>query len=314
MPTLLLFWGSLATLVFILISFLLLAWKYGIDADWSVLFRLDPLYLLLAGLLLFLYHTFDVLRLKTIAAGYRIRYPWGYAYATSLVSTFGATVTPAHVGGVLIIFYMLKRLRVKPTKIWGTILFKTVSGVSFFILAFPLTLYSVYAQPELVQKLFTLLLIFLLFSAASYPVVKLFKRFEKDKKPKLLKTLKLYCLALIYFWKHNKVLFLKACLYSVLLYLTFLSFAPALLKAFGTEVSLIKVYLIQLPLLYAIFGSPSPGGSGVGELGAAALFQGLLPPETLGVFVILWRLISQYLSAAAGGILFIRYLAKDLRE
>jgi len=79
---------------------------------------------------------------------------------------------------------------------------------------------------------------------------------------------------------------------SVILYVCFLLIAPALAKAFGKEESFGELFLAQISLLYAIFMSPTPGGSGVGELGGLAVFASFLEPFELGVFVILWRLIS----------------------
>jgi uncharacterized protein (TIRG00374 family) len=67
-------------------------------------------------------------------------------------------------------------------------------------------------------------------------------------------------------------------------------------------------------LVYAIFTSPSPGGSGVGELGAAALFADLIPDKVIGLFVILWRFFSQYFSAIVGGILFTYFVLKDWKS
>ena len=86
------------------------------------------------------------------------------------------------------------------------------------------------------------------------------------------------------------------------------------MKAFHLHFNLWEVYLIQLPLIYAVFSSPTPGGSGVGEVGAVAIFQGIIPTAILGLFVILWRFFSQYLGATIGGIVFLTILLKDLRE
>ncbi len=316
MPLAVLFWGSVLTSLFVLTSFALLVWKFAPVTDWGYLFHLNFNYIGLALLLVFLYHTFDMLRLKTIAEGYRIKYSYSYAYATSLIATFGATITPAHVGGELIIFYMLKRLGARNSKIWGTILFKTVSGMSFFILALPFFVYYLFKNPAVLKKLTILGIIFLFFSLISYPVWKFFQKYkpQNSKHRKFLKTLKLYCLTVVYFWKKQKVLFLKACFYSILLYLTFLSFAPVLLKAFNVKLPLWKIYMIELPLVYAIFTSPSPGGSGIGELGAAALFADLIPDKVIGLFVILWRFFSQYFSAIVGGILFTYFVLKDWKS
>ncbi len=309
MPFAALFWGSLITSGFVIISFAILIFKFSSTTDWSLLKSIDFKYIFVAFLLLFLYHSFDMLRLKTIAKGYNIDYPYTYAYQMSLIATFGATITPAHIGGELILFYLLRRLGVKTRKIWGTILFKTVSGFSFFLVAFPIFLLYTFSSEEILRKVFILIVIFILFSLVSLPIFKWFKSFEKEGK--LSKKIKLYCYTILHFWRHKKLLFLKACLYSVLLYLVFLSFAPVLMKSFHIEFNWLEIYLIQLPLVYAIFTSPSPGGSGVGELGSAAIFEGLVPPSALGLFVILWRFLSQYLSAFLGGVIFSLIVYRD---
>jgi len=312
MPLTLLLWGSVVTLLFVLGSFVFLIVKYNSTTDWSFLFNLDFRYLILCLILFFLYHSFDMLRLKTIAKGFGIRYSYKYAYATSFIATFGATVTPAHVGGELIIFYMLKRVGAKNHKIWGTILFKTVSGFSFFLIAFPIFIAYTISNEVILKKVAALLLILGFFSLISLPLVKWFQKNERFSS--LNRKLKLYCISLIYFWKFKKRAFIQACIYSILLYLTFLSFAPALLKAFHIKFALLDIYLLQLPLIYAIFVSPTPGGSGVGELGGAAIFQGLVPPSVVGLFVILWRFFSQYLGATLGGLLFTYILYRDIKE
>ena len=311
MPLNILLWGSIVTSLFVVFSFLLLIWKYSHITDWGYFQNLDFKYLLFAVFLFFLYHTFDMLRLKTIAKGYKIDYPYSYAYATSFIATYGATVTPAHIGGEFIIFYMLKRLGVKTYKIWGTILFKTVSGFSFFLVAFPVFLIYTVSSVEILKKVLILFGIFAIFSVLSIPLIKWVRRYEDRG---FQKNLKLYCYALLYFWKKKKSYFIKACLYSIMLYLTFLSFAPVLLKAFHVKFDLLHIYLLQLPLVYAIFSSPTPGGSGVGELGGAAIFNGVIPPSVIGLFVILWRFFSQYLGATIGGFLFTYYLLEDLKN
>ena len=311
MPLAFLFWGSLATFLFVITSFILLAIKYS-PTNLNYITSIDYKYLILAFFLFFLYHTFDMLRLKVIAEGFGIKYPTSYAYITSFIATFGATVTPAHIGGELIIFYMLKRLGIKKHKIWGTILFKTISGFSFFLIALPLFILYTASNPLLLRKLIFIGLIFFIFSIISYPFFKWFQRFNKN--PSIKRSLKLYCYSIIYFWKHKKLLFLKACFFSTLLYLTFLSFAPVLLKAFHIKFDIFSIYILQLPLIYAIFSSPTPGGSGVGEFGGIAIFQDIVPTSLLGLFIILWRFFSQYLGASIGGILFTYIVFKDWKK
>jgi len=56
-------------------------------------------YLLLSALFLFLYHTFDNIRLFLLSRAVGLKYSFRYGYSMSLINTFGATVTPAHAGG-----------------------------------------------------------------------------------------------------------------------------------------------------------------------------------------------------------------------
>ena len=307
-----LFWGSILTFIFVLGSFLILAFKFGKTTDWGYIFNLNYLYLLGSLFLLFLYHTFDVLRLRTIAKGFKIDYPILYGYRMSFIMTFAATVTPAHIGGELSVFYLLGRLGVKRTRIFGTVLFKTLSGMSFFVVALPVLVFYSLSNPFILKKILVLLLIFLVFSLISIPFVKWFRQVEEKRTRKLRKTLKLYCFALLYFWRHKKREFILASLYSVLLYITFLNFAPVLLYSLNIKANLVDIYMLELPLIFAIFSSPSPGGSGVGELGGVAIFEHLLPTSLLGLFVILWRFFSQYLSALIGGILLSQLLYGDI--
>jgi uncharacterized protein (TIRG00374 family) len=107
---------------------------------------------------------------------------------------------------------------------------------------------------------------------------------------------------------------LLATLFSVLLYICFLLIAPTLILAFDKEVDILHSLFTQLGLLYAIFISPSPGGSGVGELGGLVVFANFLHPYEIGLFVLLWRFISQYMSAMLGGVLFLICLWIDLKR
>jgi len=312
MPLALLFWGSLLTLLFVVGSYIFLIIKFSKQTDWEFLLHLDVKFLLLAFFLLFLYHSLDTLRLKTIAEGFKIRYSYLYGFITSLVATFGATITPAHIGGELVIYYLLRRLNIQNRKIWATILFKTVSGVSFFFIALPVFVAYTLSNRWLLKKLLLLGVIFLIFSLVSFPLLRWFQKWES--KNYIPKGVKKYCLTVIYFWRKKRSLFLKACLYSILLYLVFLSFTPVLLMAFHINFNWLEIYLLQLPLIYAIFSSPSPGGSGVGELGGVTIFEGIVPHNVLGLFIILWRFISQYLSATLGGLIFSFLLYKDWKN
>ncbi len=61
--------------------------------------------------------------------------------------------------------------------------------------------------------------------------------------------------------------------------------------------------------------APTPGSSGAAELSLAALFGSIVPFPLLGVFVLLWRSVTYYLTLIVGGItLLLSYDKKRPRD
>jgi len=280
------------------------------------LLNLKRRYLLLSFLFLFLYHTFDNLRLLILSRAVNLKYSILYGYMMSLVNTFGATVTPAHVGGELAAIYMLLRKGASVHKVMSIVTMKTISGMSFFILGLPLLIWHLYRNPAEIAAVLRILLAVLFVSVMAYVVLNfIFKRNrERASVRKLRSSLRKYVNYLRIFGYKRRSYFAVSVVSSILLYICFLLIAPALVKAFGKDESFAELFLAQISLLYAIFISPTPGGSGVGEIGGLAVFGSFLEPFELGVFVILWRLVSQYLSALIGGLIFVLCLLKDMRQ
>ncbi len=301
--------------VILFLSFLYIFFKTFSKETISILSSLKRKYLFLSFFLLFLYHTLDNLRLYVLSRALNLRYSFLYGYVMSFVNTFGATVTPAHVGGELASVYMLMRKGGSVHKVMSIVTVKTLSGLSFFILALPFLIFQVYRNPEMgISLLKVFISVSVLFFILFYGIKYLIKRnMEKPKVRGLREALKRYINYLKIFGFKRKSYLLASIIFSVLLYVVFLLIAPVLLKSFGKDVDIIEVFLSQIGLLYAIFISPSPGGSGVGEIGGLIIFAGFLEKFELGIFVIVWRLISQYISAFIGGILFMICLLKDLR-
>ncbi len=309
-------YGTLILVIVLGLSFSYIVFKTFTKETFQVLMSLKRRWLLLTFLFLFLYHTFDNLRLFILSRAVNLRYSFLYGYVMSFVNTFGATVTPAHVGGELVAVYMLMRKGGNLHKVMSVVTMKTISGLAFFVIALPLLIWHFKERPEQILPVLQILLLVSLLFGILYLLVNflLKKNREKPSVRRLMGSLRKYVSYLkIYGYKRKKY-FLLSVLSSVALYITFLLMAPALVMAFGKEGDFWELFLSQISLLYAIFISPTPGGSGVGELGGLAVFAGFFEPFELGVFVILWRLISQYLSALVGGVLFALCLFRDLRR
>ncbi len=309
-------YGTFMLVLILFASFSYIFFKTFTKDTLHVLLNLKRRYLFLSLLFLFLYHTFDNLRLFILSRAVNLKYSFLYGYMMSFVNTFGATVTPAHVGGELAAVYMLLRKGASVHKVMSIVTMKTISGMSFFLLGLPLLGWHLYRHPEEIKPVLEIFLAVLVVSALAYFVVNFVLKRSQDRPSvkKLKDSLKKYVYYLKIFGYKRRGYFVASVLSSIVLYVCFLLIAPALAKAFGKEESFCDLFLAQISLLYAIFMSPTPGGSGVGELGGLAVFGSFLEPFELGVFVILWRLVSQYLSAFIGGFLFALCLLKDIRQ
>jgi len=284
--------------------------KYTVD----IIYKLNIRYILLALFFSFLYQTFDVLRLITLSKALNVRYSIFYGYMISFINTFAATVTPLHIGGELASVYMLKRKGVHLHKTMSIVTMKTLSGMFFFVVAFPLTVFYLYQKPKLGLDVLKIFLISVGLGFIVYVGAKLFLKsniLSNKRKLNIRYTLRKYIATLRIFLRIKKSSVFLAFFYSSMLYISFLCIGPILIKAFGKNVDIFKAMLRQLGLLYGIYMSPTPGGAGVGEIGGLEVFKAYLSFYELGLFIILWRFVSQYLAAFIGWVLFQVILIKD---
>jgi hypothetical protein len=310
-------YGIFLTLLVVSFSFLYIFVRHIPPNLKGVLFSLNKKHLLFSFLSLFSFHTFDNLRVFFISRALGLRYPFWYGYQVSLVSTFGATITPAHLGGEVFPFYTLRRVGGEIAQILSIITLKGFAGLIFYLLFFPFMLANLLEHPEKGLELLLMIGSLLVIFGLVFMVAKaVFKKRPQIISVSFLFRLKFnffkYLLICKKFFKIHKKVFFLAILFSLLMYFSFLMVGIFLVKAFRQEAPFWALFSNQLPLLYAIFISPTPGGSGVGELGAIVVFKDFLTVESIGIFAMLWRILSQYLSAIIGGVIFFVIGTKDL--
>ncbi len=312
------FYGLFLTLLVVGGSVFYIVKKAFSKEFFAVLMQADKRYILISVFFMLLYHTFDNLRLFVLARTMKLRYTFFYGYVVSFINTFGATITPAHLGGEFMSLYTLSRKGGKLHKVMSIVTMKTITGLTFFLIAFPYAGYQMYKNPQDAIRLFYVVAFFVLLGLFLYGAIRFFIRKNHTGNRKLsLKikyTLKRYLVVLRLFLRKGRGGILGACLSSFMLYVCFLLSGAFLIKSFNQEAELIRVVESQLLLLYAIFISPTPGGSGVGEVGALYVFEPFLGLGLLGGFSILWRFITQYLSAMVGGILLSLMLLIDAKK
>lgn len=304
------------TIVIIFLSFLYLLWKGASFNFKQVFYILNKKYLIISGLFLFLYHTFDNLRVFIVARSLGINYSFLYGYAVSLINTFGATITPAHLGGEMLPFYTLRRVRAKTFKIMSVITIKALSGFIFFVVFFPITVTHLIKNPkEALEFLIVIGSIIVMFGLCFF-FYRIFihnkNRSYKSWKRKIKFNLLKYFVVCRNFFRTRKFLFFITVCMSLFMYLSFIAIGIFLVLAFNGNIEVLNGLVVQLPLVYAIFISPTPGGSGVGEIGALLIFEKYISSGLIGSFAIIWRFLTQYISAIFGGFLFIGFTFKDI--
>lgn len=87
-----------------------------------------------------------------------------------------------------------------------------------------------------------------------------------------------------------------------LVYWVFVMMVPAfLIKGLGVDAPLTQVFCVTMTIYLVMAFVPTPGSSGGAEFGSALFFAQILPSKLLGVFVVVWRLVTYYFTLAVGG-------------
>lgn len=102
-----------------------------------------------------------------------------------------------------------------------------------------------------------------------------------------------------------------ACAYFILLGLG-IATTPSSFVTIGPPI--FQIILVQSLLNFALYLSPTPGASGVAEAGSTAF----MAPWVKGVFelpyLVLWRVLTLFLSMFVGGLYVFRFLGTDVLE
>ena len=78
--------------------------------------------------------------------------------------------------------------------------------------------------------------------------------------------------------------------------------APMILAGLGCNVKIMNTFMIQAVLNFMLYYVPTPGGSGISEGVGYALFSPFVPPSIIGIFLVIWRFLTNYLWTIIGGL------------
>ncbi|MBI4734365.1 MAG: flippase-like domain-containing protein [Rubrobacteridae bacterium] len=97
-------------------------------------------------------------------------------------------------------------------------------------------------------------------------------------------------------------------LIEVIAWLALFSVLPLVLYGFGVKDNFAQL-IFRLFILFCLAPvSPTPGGSGVVEVGFTTLLSDLVPHHIIGLVILLWRAITYYLTLIVGGLFLLRFV------
>jgi uncharacterized protein (TIRG00374 family) len=292
--------------------------------------RMVPLFLLLSLFFALVHLYLDFLRLQVLT--------WALGKFISLKSSieftlgglFLGAVTPFQSGGIPFQVYILKREGFKIGEGTAIILFRAVLALGVVFVALPgiIYYYRVISTAQVLKSILNYLFFFYLCSISllllilyrTEQVRRTLHRFGDFLRRKRIirsdrtRILVDRILDEVENFKRSIVLFFRAGKWKTLLSfaLTLISMgiyfliAPSLLYGLGVDVPIIKAAILQLVLTYLLAFIPTPGASGIAELGGFSLFALICPKELLGIYVLLWRFFTFYISVILGGLVLIR--------
>ena len=118
---------------------------------------------------------------------------------------------------------------------------------------------------------------------------------------------------LIHYLRKHWHIFLLGIFVSGICFLSKFVVAYVIVRSFGIEASFIHVALLQMVIILINYFFPSPGASGAAEFSSAALMTPVVSRGFITFYVILWRLLTTYVSVAVGGVVMLHELGKKER-
>jgi glycosyltransferase 2 family protein len=325
--------GIFFSLTVSVVSILLINILSQSNLSLKMFYRINPFYLIIAALITFSFWLMKSLKLRVLAHTLGLNLSIYRVFSIYIASVFVANVTPSSTGALPFQIFFLYKEGLPLGKTTVLTVLDAVITFLFFLIITPVLILNwgmnIKFGVDITQYLYIAVIIVLVFIAfiiilifnthiASLLLNKILgiRLLEKILSKERVQNLKLFMEREINYFNEGLSLLLrsKEDILMVLVYTGFyvffyLSLAPVLLRGLGVSISISSVVLGQLVFNIIQPLIPTPGGSGLAELGFAYLFKFMVPAYLLGIFVLLWRFFMFYLSLSIGGLYFI-YLVR----
>ncbi|MBP2645546.1 MAG: Lysylphosphatidylglycerol synthetase/glycosyltransferase AglD [Firmicutes bacterium] len=235
---------------------------------------------------------------------------------------FLALLTPGAAGGAVAQVMFLKRAGV-PIGIAGVVVFiRTLMSILFLLLCLPLIFYLdpgllPWIPPEVLIGASLLLLgscIFIVWflrsGMSTLLVVKWTKRFKPARRRKIF-ALYRDIRGAVFMMLKAPYSMLRVFIESGISLVSLYSVVPILFLGLGIDFAWYIVLGRMIFINILLYFAPTPGGSGIAEGGFVLLFGALVPPGTVGVLAVAWRIVQEYVPFLVGFYFAVKVFGRD---
>ena len=322
---------KLAIVLSLLISSFIIFITFDRKALGDILDNIQVEFFLYILLLVLLQWSAASLLLKTLVKAVGDKIKFRTAFQIYLSGAFVANVTPFASGGAPFQIYFLHKKGVNIGKstvvvvvqlllrlfffgfmtlvfllFFGDIVSPGILPDTFFYIAFgggllvSLGIILLTLLPGVAEKIVNLLL----------RVARIRRFFKKNRRAKKLlvkarRELKEFRYSLVVISKKKKLL-LAAAFFTVMNWSFLFLIMPILLVGLGGGSHFFQAYVMQTIFYLVLPFMPTPGASGIAEIGFASLFVSFIPGNLIGLVMFGWRLFTFYLLLLAGGFFAFR--------
>ncbi|MEO0292903.1 MAG: flippase-like domain-containing protein [candidate division WOR-3 bacterium] len=288
--------------------------------------KIDPFFLLFSLLCWVIHVLLDSCRISLLCQGVSDKWcDLKTSIEIILTGAFLAAVTPFQTGGFPVQLYLLKKAKISYGKGSLIILLRAIFYSIMMLVLFPFLFPILIKETEIksiniLSKysiiVYSIIILIITFILIKPEIIKrlVYRLIKKKRKKgtklifKLFKEIEEMKEGFWFFVKKKKWHSIGSFFLTFITYIPYFFIASLLLKGIGIEESFFKIAFLQLVVIFFSFFSPTPGATGVTEGVFAVLFLGIIGRNLLGVFTILWRFFTFYLSALIGGILVLDVL------
>jgi len=267
------------------------------------------------------------LRLKILSNAVDPSFNIGLWESTKIViaNLFLANITPSMAGGEPIRIYLLKKKGLNIGGATAAVLGERLLDAIFLLCCIPFAfiIFGRYISNELIQiglsiaiLLFILAIAIFIYSIR-YPektkkiIYRIANKINKITKKqetsnavveRISNEVDNFHNSMIFFIKEGKKSFFIAFIITALFWIVGWSIPILLLMGLGISPFILESIAAQVFLIIIAMMPTTPGSAGVSEGGVAALFGVFISPSLIGVYVLLYRLITYHMGLIAGAI------------